>query len=295
MLLEKCNSQGAIDLGIFQKKGGRGSKEFLQKAKEEKLKALYLVGHDPLMTDTDRSAEGMKKLRLVVVHDLFMTETAKMAHVVLPACAFVEKSGTYTSLERRVQKIHPLRSPLGESKSDFDIFVQLLRLLESPIPGETQEVIFEEIGRLNHYYEGIKDGEQWPKDSPYLYATGFPKGKAQLIPVAGTAVTKKADGHPFQLIKRASLFQSGVLSSRSESLNMVSEEPSLELNPEDAEKHNVEDGETVRLSTPGGRTRKMKVQYSPTLQPGVAAVPYPSPLFDEGTVVWAKIEKADKT
>jgi len=295
MLLEKCNSQGAIDLGIFPKKSGRGSKEFLQKAKEQKLKALYLVGHDPLMADTDHTAEGMKKLRLLVVQDLFMTETAKMAHVVLPACAFVEKSGTYTSLERRVQKIQPFRSPLGESKSDFDIFVQLLRLLESPIPGETQEAVFEEIARFNPFYKGIKDGEQWPKDSPYLYATGFPKGKAQLIPVTGTAVTKKADGHPFQLMRRASLFQSGVLSSKSEALEMVSEEPSLELNHEDAEKHNVEDGETVRLSTPGGRTARMKVEYSSKLQPGVVTVPYPSSLFDEGNIVSVKIEKAAKT
>jgi len=224
-----------------------------------------------------------------------MTETAKLAHVVLPACAFVEKAGTYTSLERRVQKIHPFRSPLGDSKSDFDIFVQLLRLLESPIPGETQEAVFEEIARFNPFYKGIKDGEQWPKDSPYLYATGFPKGKAQLIPVTGTTVTKKADGHPFQLIKRASLFQSGVLSSKSEALEIVSEEPSLELNPEDAEKHHVEDGETVRLLTPSGRSAKIKVQYSPKLQPGVVTVPYPSSLFGEGTVVSVKIEKEIKT
>jgi predicted molibdopterin-dependent oxidoreductase YjgC len=294
MLLEKCNSQGAIDLGIFPKKGARGSKDFLQKVKEEKLKALYLVGHDPLMSDTDHIAEGMKKLRLLVVQDLFMTETAKMAHVVLPACAFVEKTGTYTSLERRVQKIHPLRSPLGESKSDFDIFVQLLRFLESSIPGETQEAVFEEIVRLNPYYKGIKDGEQWPKDSPYLYATGFPMGKAQLIPVSGTAGPRKADGHPFQLIRRASLFQSGLLSSKSEALDMVSEEPSLELNPEDAEKHQVEDGETVRLSTPGGRKAKVKVQYSPKLQLGVVTVPSPSSLFNEGNIVSVKIEKASK-
>ena len=223
-----------------------------------------------------------------------MTETAKLAHVVLPACAFVEKAGTYTSLERRVQKIHPFRSPLGDSKSDFDIFVQLLRLLESPIPGETQEAVFEEIARFNPFYKGIKDGEQWPKDSPYLYAAGFPKGKAQLIPVAGTSAPPKSDGYPFQIIRRASLFQSGLLSSKSESLDMVSEEPSLELNPEDAERHHVEDGETVLLSTPGSRMAKLKVQYSPKLQPGVAAVPYPSPLFDEGTVVWAKIEKTAK-
>jgi predicted molibdopterin-dependent oxidoreductase YjgC len=163
------------------------------------------------------------------------------------------------------------------------------------MPGETQEAVFEEIGRFNPFYKGIKDGEQWPKDSPYLYVTGFPKGKAQLIPVAGMAVPRKADGYPFQLIRRASLFQSGLLSSKSESLDMVSEEPSLELNPEDAEKHHVEDGEMARLSTPDGRTAKGKVQYSPKLQPGVITVPYPSPLFDEGNIVSVKIEKAANT
>ena len=76
---------------------------------------------------------------------------------------------------------------------------------------------------------------------------------------------------------------------------MVSEEPSLELNPEDAEKHHVEDGETVRLSTPSGGTAKVKVQYSPKLQPGIATVPSPSPFFDEGNIVSVKIEKATKT
>jgi predicted molibdopterin-dependent oxidoreductase YjgC len=177
MLLEKCNSQGAIDLGILPKKGGRGSKEFLQKAKEEKLRALYLVGHDPLMADTDHTAEGLKKLRLLVVQDLFMTETTKLAHVVLPACAFVEKAGTYTSLERRVQKIQPFRSPLGESKSDFDIFVQLLRLLESPIPGETQEAIFEEIGGFNPFIRGSKMGNSGQKTLLISMRLDSPRGR----------------------------------------------------------------------------------------------------------------------
>jgi len=76
---------------------------------------------------------------------------------------------------------------------------------------------------------------------------------------------------------------------------MVSEEPSLELNPEDAEKHHVEDGETVRLSTLGGPTAKVKVQYSPKLQLGVVTVPSPSSLFNEGNIVSVKIEKAANT
>ncbi len=135
------------------------------------------------LSDPDRLKKALEKLQLLVVQDLFMTETAKMAHVVLPAASFVEKEGTYTNLERRVQKLNPLRPPAYGSKSDFDIFLHLLRTLECPIPGETPEAVFEEISRRNPYYQGIGYGEQWPKGSPYLYSNGFPNGKAKLIPV----------------------------------------------------------------------------------------------------------------
>ena len=180
-----------------------------------------------------------------------MTETAEKAHVVLPACSFVEKEGTYTNLERRVQKLIPLRPPLHQSKSDFDIFLSLLRLLECPIQGETAEAIFEEIGHDFPHYRGIQDGEQWPKGSPYLYAEGFPNGKAKLIPVNGGAVRPDSEGYPFHLIQRPSLFQSGLLSSKSDALKRVSEKPYLEMNPEDGHHLKIEDGEVVQVSHSG--------------------------------------------
>src|SRR4030042_704480 len=177
-----------------------------QKAIEGKLKALYLVGENPLTPslDSDQVRKALQNLRLLVVQDLFLTETAKMAHVVLPACSFVEKSGTFTNLERRVQRLHPLRSPLGQSKSDFDIFLELLRLLESPIPGETPDAVFEEVCRNLPHYQGIQDEEQWPKGSSYLYSDSFPIGKARLIPLETKKPQPYPEGYLFQLIQRSS-------------------------------------------------------------------------------------------
>ncbi len=292
ILLEKCNSQGAIDMGVFSN-GDRIP--LFQKAIEGKLKALYLVGENPLTPslDSDRVRKALENLRLLVVQDLFLTETAKMAHVVLPACSFVEKSGTFTNLERRVQRLHPLRSPLGQSKSDFDIFLELLRLLESPIPGETPDAVFEEICRHLPHYQGIQDEEQWPKGSSYLYSDSFPIGKARLIPLE----TKKPqpqpypEGYLFQLIQRPSLFQSSLLSSKSEALKKVSEKSYLEMNPEDARSLKIEEGEMVQVSTSKGRSLRMKVKYSSRPYLGVITIPYPCPLVEEGGISSVNIER----
>lgn len=291
ILLEKSNSQGAVDMGLFSEGKEDGKKDLLQKALEGKLKAFYFIGENPLVSSPALGGKALEKIPLVIVQDLFMTETAKMAHVVLPACSFVEKGGTFTNLERRVQKLNPLRPPLYQSKSDFDIFLSLLRLLESPIPGETPEAVFEEIGRVLPHYRDIRDGEQWPNNSPYLYAEGFPMGKAKLIPLNGGTAHRKPEGYPFQLIQRPSLFQSGLLSSKSDALKSVSEKPYLEMNPEDAQLLKIEDGEVIQVSTHEGRSLRMKVKYSSRPVSGVITVPYPCPLIEEKGIEIVKVER----
>jgi len=293
ILLEKCNSQGAIDMGVFPEGEEDERKDLFQKAEEGELRALYLVGEDSLMSsaDSDRRRKALEKVQLLIVQDLFMTETAKVAHVVLPVCSFVEKGGTYTNLERRVQRLNPLRSPWGQSRSDFDIFLQLLKLLESPVPGETPEAIFEEIGRSVPSYRGLEDGEQWPKGLGYLYSDGFPAGKARLIPVEGKRLHPISEGHPFQLIQRPSLFRSGSLSLRSDALKRVSEEPRLEMNPEDAQRLKIEEGEVIRVSTHRGLSLRMKVKFSSRPAPGVITAPYPFPFIEEGGVASVKVER----
>jgi predicted molibdopterin-dependent oxidoreductase YjgC len=291
ILSEKCNSQGSVDMGLSSEGAKDGRKDYLQKALEGKLKALYLVGENPLVSSPVLGREALEKIPFIIVQDLFMTETAEKAHAVLPACSFVEKGGTFTNLERRVQKLNPLRPPLYQSKSDFDIFLSLLRLLECPVSGETPEAVFGEIGRDFQHYRGIQDGEQWPHGPSYLYAEGFPKGKARLIPVDGRPTHQNPEGYPFQLIQRPSLFQSGLLSLKSDALRIVSEKASLEMNPEDGHPLRIEDGEVVQVSTQDGRSVKMKVKYSSRPVSGVITAPYLCPLLEEKGVGFVKVER----
>jgi predicted molibdopterin-dependent oxidoreductase YjgC len=293
ILLDKCNAQGTIDMADGAKGGSWELNHFIQKAEEGKLRAVYIVGENPLLTypDPDRLKKVFEKLSCLVVQDLFLTETAKMAHVVLPACAFVEKSGTYTNLERRAQKLNPLRPPRHQSKSDFEIFLNLLRLLECPVPGETPEAVFEEICRQIPSYQGIQDGKQWPEKAPYLYADGFPNGKAKLIPVGKTLGPPTPEGYPFRLIQRPSLFQSGLLSAKSDALRMVSEKPYLEMNIEDARALKIEEEEVIQLSTHGGRSLRMKAKLSSKPSSGVISAPYPCPIIDEAGVISVKVER----
>ena len=294
VLLEKCNTQGAVDMGLFAEGEEGGKENLLQKTKEGKLKALYLVGEETSFSSTPRGKSALENLPLLIVQDLFMNETAQMAHVILPACSFVEKEGTFTNLERRVQKLNPLRPSLHQSKSDFDIFLSLLRLLEFPIPGETPMAVFAEIGHVLPHYRDIQDGEQWPKGSHYLYAEGFPIGKAKLIPTHDRATHRNPEGYPFQLIQRPSLFQSGLLSSKSDALKTASEKSYLEMNPEDTHRLKIEEGEIVQVSTPQGRSLQMKVKYSSKIISGVIIAPYPCILIDEESISSVKVERLRK-
>ncbi len=291
ILSEKSNSQGSVDMGLSSEGVKDGRKDYLQKALDGRLKALYLVGENPLVSSPVLGRQALEKIPLIIVQDLFMTETAEKAHVILPACSFVEKVGTFTNLERRVQKLNPLRPPLYQSKSDFDIFLSLLRLLECPVSGETPEAVFEELGRDFPGYQGIQDGEQWPHDSSYLYSEGFPMGKAKLTPVDGGTIHQNPEGYPFHLIQRPSLFRSGLLSLKSDALKSISEKPYLEMNPEDGHPLKIEDEEVIQVSTHDGRSLQMKVKYSSRPVSGVITAPYPCPLVEERGIGSVKVEK----
>jgi predicted molibdopterin-dependent oxidoreductase YjgC len=293
ILQEKSNSQGAIDQGILPNTG----QAILKKVGQGKINALYVIGEDPLAKAPRPGVieKAFESLQFLVVQDLFMTETVKRAHVVLPAASFVEKEGTYTNLERRVQKLNPLRPPAHGSKPDFDILLHLLRSLEHPAPGETPETVFREICRQNPCYQGIEMGGQWPRGMPYLYSDGFPNGKAKLVPVedAEWASFREAvsGAHPLLLIQRPSLFQSGLLSLRSENLGMVQKKPLVEINPEDARTLGIESGEVVSISNPAGQSMKIEAKISKRPVQGVVTVPWPCPLIEEGGIAQVKVEK----
>jgi len=287
VLLEKCNSQGAIDMGIFQEEG---QKTLLEKAEEGNIKLLYLVGEDPISFNP-RWEKALEKVPFIIVQDLFLTDTAKMAHLFLPVCSFVEKEGSYTNLERRVQKLHPIRPPLYESRSDFDIFLQLLTLFEFPLSGNTPEAIFKEILEQHPFYQGIEEGDLWPKGSSPLFFNGFPKGKAKLIPTKAETSLAHPEGFPLCLVQGTSLFQSGLLSFKSDSLRKVMHKPSLKMNIEDVKRLNLEDGEWVKVSTQNGQSIKLTINCSLKPAMGVVIAPFPCQLLDERGMAFVKVEK----
>jgi predicted molibdopterin-dependent oxidoreductase YjgC len=190
--------------------------------------------------------------------------------------------------------LNPLRPALHQSRSDFDIFLALLGLLEWPVPGETPEAAFEEIGRVLPHYQGIQEGEQWPKGCTYLYENGFPTGRAKLIPLDTEKPQPQPQPYSFHLIQRPSLFRSGLVSSRSDALKQVSEKSYLEMNPEDARRLNIEGGEVVQVSTPKGRSLQMEVKYSSSLVSGIVTSPYPCPLVEEKGMVPIKVSRLRK-
>jgi len=292
LLHEKCNSQGAIDIGTLFEENPDERRDLLKEAAEGKLKALYLVGRNLSLPTLASGDQALEKLRLLVVQDLFMTETAKRAHVVLPASTFAEKRGTFTNLERRIQELIPLRPPLAESKPDFEIFLQLLSLLESSPSGRTPEAIFQEIGHHLPHYQGLRDGDQWPKGHKFLYENGFPTGRPKFVSLE-TNVSQfqsQPQPYPFHLIERPSLFQSGLLSSKSDALKSVSEKPYLEMHPNDGRALHIEEGEFIQITNQDGKSMGMKVQLTSRLAPGVITAPYPCPII-AGGVESVKVER----
>jgi len=212
---DKCNSQGALDMGVtpyflpgYQGMGdekvrkrfetfwetelpahkeGLGALDILKKAEGGKIKALYLVGVNPVATYPGyfQTIDALDELDFLLVQDLFLTETAKHADVVLPALSFAEKEGTYTNLERRVQKLNKTIPTLEGCKSDGTIFMELSQLLGYSMDYASPSKVMEEINRLVPLYGGIRyerlgsAGLQWPcKDANhpgtgYLYHDGF--------------------------------------------------------------------------------------------------------------------------
>lgn len=155
ILPEKNNSQGALDMGavpgflpgyVAVDKIGLGAMEMLE---SKKLKAMYIVGENPILTyPSSNIKEALNAMEFLVVQDMFMTPTAELANVVLPACSFAEKEGTYTNLERRVQGFKKILPCVGESRSDLEIFVDLCKQLGCAVPSDVQQEI------MNH-------GKQW--------------------------------------------------------------------------------------------------------------------------------------
>jgi len=266
---EKSNSQGAIDLQILPATGAMGVGAMLQAAAANKLQALYIAGEDPLASYPDRALteKALNKSPFVVVQDLFLTETAKQADVVLPAASFAEKTGTFTNAERRIQRLLPgIKSP-GQAKSDFAIFQALLAGFGASAPANENEA-FAALAAVTPGYEMVNLAMIGAQGYVWGGETLVPETR-NLVPVAGNKELKAR----FQLLVGSCLYHSGTTSLHASGPMSVVSEPYIEFGREDAAELKITDEQQVKIKAAGGEiTAKAKVDRR--LPKGVLFAPY---------------------
>lgn len=259
--------------------------EMMRAAKEGKIRAMFIMGENPMITDPslEHVREALKKLDFLVVQDIFLTETAEMADVVLPAASFAEKEGTFANTERRVLKVNKAIEPPGEAKEDWQIIVELAKIIgASGFDYNKPQEIMEEINQCVPQYAGIRYerlgsfGLQWPcpdpehPGTPRLHQDSFVRGKGLFSPVPYLPPTEAPDkNYPFVLITGRMLhhYHSSTMSGRTH-LRMVSHPNFLFINPDDAYKLGVEEGGKVKIESKYGRL-EAPVKFSLSVPHGI--------------------------
>jgi predicted molibdopterin-dependent oxidoreductase YjgC len=250
----------------------RGMKipEMFDAAVEGSLKAMYIFGEDVAQTDPDTThvIEALESLDFLVCQDIFETETTKYADVILPASAFLEKTGTFTNAERRLQLVSASAEPPGAAKTDFEILTTVSRALGHDMGYETPSDVMDEIAEMTPRYAGIsherigRSGLQWPvapdgTDTPILYTDRFelPSGRAHFAALPYKPPGDQAD-EEFPLIlvtgRRLEHYNAGTMTRRTGNLELMSEDW-LEVHPDDAAALGVADGQEVTVRSRRGK------------------------------------------
>lgn len=304
------NVQGACDMGAlpnvypgyqkvtdslvqkkFEKAWGTGLNpnpgymipDMFQSILEGQLKAMYIVGEDPALTDADANhvRKALESLDFLVVQDLFLTATAKLADVVLPGASFAEKTGTFTNTERRVQMVNKAIDPIGKAKADWRIICDLAGRMGHHFIYKSTSEIMKEIASLTPQYSGITHerlgsrGMQWPVPgedhygTKFLHKDRFARGKGLFMPVeAGKADELPDKDYPFLLTTGRKLTQYNTSTRHSRVLEEHAPEEYAELNPLDAKRLKLDDGEIVRIASRRGELRT-KVMVTDRVPQGV--------------------------
>lgn len=251
---------------------GMTALEMLSSAEEGKLKALFIVGENPMMSypDQGRVQKALESLEFLAVCDIFPTETTGLADVILPAASFAEKDGTFTSTERRIQRIRKAVDPPGEARPEIEIASNLLRRLGLPANYASAAEVMEEISALTPQYGGVHydrlgvEGLQWPCPSrnhpgtSTLHAEKFSIGRARFRAVEHREPQETADEeYPLTLVTGRSLyhFHTGTMTRRTALLDREVQSPAVDINPSDAGPLKIRSGQTVIVETRRGSIR----------------------------------------
>ncbi len=268
---------------------GLTATEMMNAAADGKIKAMYIMGENPVLTDPNmhHTVHALENIDFLVVQDIFMTETAKLADVVLPAACAAEKDGTFSNTERRVQRVRKAVDGPGSSRDDLSIILDLANRLGCAMQFSTPAGAFEEFGRVWPALAGIdyqriaQRGLQWPcptKDhpgTPYLYKDGFPKGKVKFasVPYTPAAELPSAE-YPFVLTTGRNLFQyhSGTMTRRVVPIEEHAGNPYIEINPADAGRLGIGDNEFVNVRSRRGNV-EVRARVTSKIPEGIVFMP----------------------
>jgi formate dehydrogenase alpha subunit len=277
--------------------------EIGQAAHDGTLKALYIMAENPMLSDPDvrHLEKSLQHLDFLVVQDIFMTETAQLAHLVLPGASFAEKEGTFTGTDRRLQRVRQAIPPLGDARADWEIICQVAKRLEARLGQESNSApyggwdyaspqeVMDEIAAVTPIYGGVSYARleelgslQWPvptldhPGTPYLHENKFSRGLGKFNPVEWKAPAEEADAdYPFTLTTGRIMFHfhTGTMTRRSEKLDKEVPEAYAEINPADAVLLDIGQGEKMRLVSRRGEI-ELNARITPRVPEKVVFVPF---------------------
>jgi formate dehydrogenase major subunit len=276
----------------------------LDAAMDGSFRAIYIQGEDILQSDpnTAHVAAGLQAMELVIVHDLFLNETANYAHVFLPGSTFLEKDGTFTNAERRIQLIRKVMEPAnganGAGMGDWEVTQALANAMGLGWTYSHPSEIMAEVARLTPSFTGVsferleQEGSlQWPVNeanpygSPIMHVDGFVRGKGKFV-VTDYVPTDEKTGPRFPLLlttgRILSQYNVGAQTRRTENI-VWHEEDVLEMHPTDAENRGLKDGDWTRLASRTGETT-LRVQVTDRVAPGVVYTTFHHPATQANVV-----------
>ena len=246
--------------------------EITKGALEGSIRGMYIMGENPFLSDpnANKVRKALTNLDFLVVQDIFLTETAEFADVILPASAFFEKEGTYTNTDRRVQIGRPALKPPGQARMDWEIVCEISTRMGYPMNYRSTEEIFEEFVGLTSSYATLRHsnlgttGKLWPNPDPehqdgpvVLFGDGFPtpNGRAKFVPAEWSAGQELPDDEYPLVLNTGRLLEhwhTGSMTRRAKVLDAIEPEAFVGIHPDDARALGVDDGDRVRVTSPRG-------------------------------------------
>jgi formate dehydrogenase major subunit/NADH-quinone oxidoreductase subunit G len=274
-------------MGFYATNGSLDAAKILDGCIAGSIKSLFIAGENPLASYPDhaKTKSALEKVEFMVVSELFMTETAAMADVILPACSYAEKEGTFTAADRRVQYIKPAIKKVGQSKSDFEIFSTLITKLGGTAPA-SPTALFSEICESTDGYAGMSYNSLGEEGvfAPVVVKPTF---------IAPNAETPRAETGKLALLTGSALYHNGTLSLYGEGPMHVCPEGYVELSRPDAAAYNVVENDLLNVTSRDGSI-KLKARISPRLSQGIAFAPYHfgiNQIWNGSSVTWVTLSK----